>query len=358
MILKNKKLLLITSLLTLLPIPVGLLLWDKFPEQMAIHFGLAGQADGFASIPVAVFFPPLALLAGQWICIFFTTRDPGNKNRNHKPLSLVLWIIPVMSNLVCGILYALSLGVSLNPVSPMVIAMGLMFAAIGNYLPKCKMNATMGIKVPWAYTSEENWNATHRFGGRVWVIGGIALMLCGLIPGNFGVWAMFLCILVLVLLPVCYSWRYYKKQLSRGEPIQPIPKLVNNMSRGSLIAVACLLVFLAVFLFSGSLTYQFGEDALTIEASYYQDFSVDYASIQSLEYREGNVDGLRVGGFGSFHLLMGFFQNEEFGNYTRYTYYKPESCIVLTWRERTVVLSGKDAAETQAIYQQLLEKTN
>ena len=38
MILKNKKLLIITSLLTLLPIPVGLLLWDRFPEQMAMIY--------------------------------------------------------------------------------------------------------------------------------------------------------------------------------------------------------------------------------------------------------------------------------------------------------------------------------
>ena len=42
MILKNKKLLILTSLLTLLPIPVGLLLWNRFPETMAIHWGISG----------------------------------------------------------------------------------------------------------------------------------------------------------------------------------------------------------------------------------------------------------------------------------------------------------------------------
>ena len=45
MILKNKKLLIATSLLTLLPIPVGLLLWNRFPETMVIHFGITGQPD-------------------------------------------------------------------------------------------------------------------------------------------------------------------------------------------------------------------------------------------------------------------------------------------------------------------------
>ena len=58
---KNKKLIIITSLLTLLPIPVGLLLWNKFPETMAIHWGITGQADGFASVPTAVFLMPLIM---------------------------------------------------------------------------------------------------------------------------------------------------------------------------------------------------------------------------------------------------------------------------------------------------------
>ena len=50
------------------------------------------------------------------------------------------------------------------------------------------------------------------------------------------------------------------------------------------------------------------------------------------------------------------FENDEFGNYTRYTYYKPEACVVMKVNGKTLVLSGKDAAETQAIYRQLLEK--
>ena len=86
MILKNKKALILSSLLILLPIPVGLLLWNHFPEQMAIHFGITGQADGYASVPFAVFVPPLILLAGHWLCILGTCLDKRNRDRNQKPL--------------------------------------------------------------------------------------------------------------------------------------------------------------------------------------------------------------------------------------------------------------------------------
>ena len=69
------------------------------------------------------------------------------------------------------------------------------------------------------------------------------------------------------------------------------------------------------------------------------------------------MEGSRVFGIGSFRLLLGNFENEEFGNYTRYTYYHAEACVVLHVNGKTLVLSGRDKAETQAIYQELLAKT-
>lgn len=31
-----------------------------------------------------------------------------------------------------------------------------MFVAAGNYLPKCRQNYTMGIKLPWTLADEDN----------------------------------------------------------------------------------------------------------------------------------------------------------------------------------------------------------
>ncbi|MDD5884039.1 MAG: PH domain-containing protein, partial [Firmicutes bacterium] len=115
--------------------------------------------------------------------------------------------------------------------------------------------------------------------------------------------------------------------------------------------------FVLVTLFAGSVETTFSDDSFTIKASFYDDLTVAYDRVESVEYRDGNVPGSRVFGVGSFRLLLGTFENEEFGNYTRYTYYKPEACVVLKVNGKTLVLSGRDAAETQSIYQQLLDKT-
>ena len=355
MILKNKKLLILTSLLTLLPIPVGLLLWDKFPETMAIHFGIPGQADGFASVPFAVFVLPLILLAVHWVCILSTALDKGNRNRNRKLQKIVLWVIPLIGNLSCLGMYALSLGWKFSPVAWTMIPMGILFAIIGNYLPKTRMNSTMGIKIWWAYTSEENWNATHRYAGKVWTIGGVLVALCALLPHLWAVTVMLILTVVLCLFPMVYSWRFYRKELAEGKPLKkPGETMDSKTKRLVLLFSAVLTVFLCIVLFCGEITYSFREDYLFVESNMYSDYITYYDTIDHVEFREGNVPGLRVGGYGSFRLLMGFFENDEFGTYTRYTYYKPEACVIIASGEKKIVLSGRTYEETEALYQNLL----
>ena len=49
MIKENKRILMITSLIILLPVLVGLLLWHQLPEQIPVHFNSEGVADSYQS---------------------------------------------------------------------------------------------------------------------------------------------------------------------------------------------------------------------------------------------------------------------------------------------------------------------
>ena len=50
-----KKTIIITTLITLLPILFGLALWNKLPDTIATHWGADGQANGWSSKAFAVF---------------------------------------------------------------------------------------------------------------------------------------------------------------------------------------------------------------------------------------------------------------------------------------------------------------
>ena len=208
MIKKNWKVLLITSLVTLLPILVGVVLWNQLPEQMPTHWNAAGEVDGWSSKPFAVFGLPLILLAAQWLCTLGTGADPKKNNHPKKILHLVLWIIPVLSVVLHTVTYAAALGKEVRMEMVIPVLIGILFAIIGNYLPKCKQNYTIGIKIPWTLNSEENWNRTHRFAGRIWLVCGLAIMLTGFFGGF---WIFLPIVLLMVAAPFTYSYVLYRK---------------------------------------------------------------------------------------------------------------------------------------------------
>jgi len=206
MLKKYKWTMLITSVITLLPILLGLILWDRLPEQIATHFDANGVADDWSSRGFAVFGLPLILLAVQWLCMLGTAADPKQKNISGKAITLVLWIIPVVSLLCNAAVYAYALEIPFNMATGIGIFIGIVFLVIGNYLPKSRQNYTMGIKIPWTLHDENNWNATHRFAGRLYMVLGllvIALSICGLLAWMLPI------LIACVLVPVLYSYVYY-----------------------------------------------------------------------------------------------------------------------------------------------------
>ncbi|MBQ9113090.1 MAG: SdpI family protein [Clostridia bacterium] len=361
MIRQNKLKLILSSLIIIIPCLVGLVLWDVLPEQMATHWGIDGNADGWSGRILAVFGIPVIILLLHWLCILFTTLDKKNRDQNAKVFGIIYWICPATSVYASAIVYATAFGMPLNMSVFTLIFIGLMFIVIGNYLPKCKQNSTIGIKVPWALNNEENWNKTHRFGGKVWVVGGAIFMLCAFLPEKILPYVLLILILPLALIPCIYSYVYYRKQLKLGTATKADSRVVvGKYSRIVtwiiLGAVAVLLVVLLVISFTGELTVRYDDTSFTVEASYWDDLTVDYGDIEGIEYREDSDAGDRVSGFGSPRLGMGAFRNEEFGGYTRYTYAKCETCVVLRVNGKAVVINLGDEQSTQAFYEELLSR--
>ena len=208
MIKKYKKTLIITTLVLLIPVLAGLLLWDRLPDPMPSHWNIDGEVDGWTSKPLTVFGLPALMIALQWVCIFAAKADPKHENYNPKMIQLALWVCPAIGLLLCGMVYPAALGYSVPTETVMPLFMGALFMVVGNWMPKCQQTYTMGIKLPWTLDNEENWNATHRFGGKVWFFGGILTILTAF-WGSF--WLLMAILAAMVILPTVYSYLYYRK---------------------------------------------------------------------------------------------------------------------------------------------------
>lgn len=336
MIKNNKWNLLLSSIIILLPAFMGVFFWNT----------------------PAVLILSLIVLAIHWICILITAKDPKNDGQNQKVFRLVIWICPLISIFANFITYAAVFKKTDGLAAFTFLLLGLLFVAIGNYLPKCKQNFTIGIKVKWALANEENWNATHRFGGRIWVIGGLLLMLCCFLPESLFPWVMFIAIFVLAFIPAIYSYLYYRKQVKAGtapeKVVIPMDKTTKRFSIVGCVVGVVILIGALIMVFTGEINLTYEDNSFTVEATYWNAMTIDYASVDSIEYRDDFDAGSRIYGYSGARLLLGTFENEEFGSYTLYSYTPCDTCVLLEMEGKIVAIGGEDETATKTIYEELL----
>lgn len=308
-----------------------------------------------------LYYLPLQCLVLHWICLLITFYDWRKKPQGRKVTRLVIGIMPVMSIAGSGFILLLENGqVSDTQATYFLdIGFGLMFIVLGNYLPKIRRNRTMGIKVKWALEDEENWNATHRFGGKVWVACGFVCLLCALFPfSGLGIALFIVAVFGAAVAPTVYSWMFYRRRLRSGEVAKA--KSSRKAVVVTVLFVVATVVFVVWVLFSGNMTIWFEENGFTVDASGWRDYTVQYADIESVTYEpEGVSDGesdRRTNGFGNLKMSMGHFYNDRFEDYIRYTFHDCEACVVLRVQGDVVVLNGEDEASTEEIYQTLQER--
>lgn len=206
MLKRSRKTLILTSIIILIPMLIGILLWDKLPATMATHFGFDNEANGFSSKIVGVVVLPLILLGVHIFSALMISSDPRKQNISDKMYTLVLWIVPFVSVFASGLVYSYNLGMKFNVSLFGSLFLGLIFIIIGNYLPKMRQNYTLGIKLPWTLANEENWNKTHRLAGIMYIILGILLIISIFIgKGNY-LGPMLIVVIIAALIPGIYSF--------------------------------------------------------------------------------------------------------------------------------------------------------
>ena len=356
---KNKKYWLVTSAITLVPILLGLLLWNRLPDQLPTHFGVDGAADGWSGKGFAVFGIPLMMLGFHFVIYFATRLDKQNRGHNEKVMNLVGLIFPVMSIVNSVIIYAQAMDLELNLSMLLFPMLGLLFIAMGNWMPKIKQNSTLGIKIKWTLYNEENWNKTHRVAGFVWVIGGVLFCLMGFVPEKTLLFLLPIQIILLACVPMVYSWNLARKQKQAGtftesqvnKDLKKHPVILGVTT----VLVTAILLGVGYIMFTGDIEYTVTDDKLTIDADFHSDLVVSLETIDSITLHQGHPGGTRTWGFASARLMMGWFESDELGDYTRYTYTGCDSYILLTSGEDILMLGAKTEADTQALYEQLKE---
>lgn len=211
---KTNKPLIISTVLCLLPIILALVLYKRLPEKIAIHFDDSGKPDNYLPKALVAFGLPIFLAAINAYTHFRLNNDPKSENASSALKQVAKWVVPMVSVIIMPITLFIAIGTEIAINTIITAIVGVLIVICGNYLPKCKRNYTVGIKLPWTLDNEDNWNKTHRFAGFVWVIGGFLITANAFLPS---VYAMIGIVILLVALPPIYSFFTYKNQRDAGE---------------------------------------------------------------------------------------------------------------------------------------------
>lgn len=191
--------------------------WNSLPERVALHFDLEGKPDRYGDkTELLVVVAVLSLMtAGIYFLLSNIYKiDPKryaaeNKDRLQR-MGFAVGIF--MSALCCVIVYSTTKGSIEFGLRYIFAGVGLLFSLIGNYMHNMKPNYFAGLRVPWTLNNEENWRKTHLLAGKLWFGGGLLIaILCLLLPDPISLVIFFVVTAILIIIPVVYSYRLYKK---------------------------------------------------------------------------------------------------------------------------------------------------
>lgn len=159
----------------LVPTLVGLALWNRLPQTMAIHWGLDMQPNGWAAKPFVVFALPLLMVALNAFCVVVTDRATANATPP-KVLAVLHWIVPALCVSVMALTYAYAFDASVNIGRFVLLILGILFVVMGNYTPKMSFETARLIHHPGP-KDEVSWRRTSRISGLVLVVCGFASLV-------------------------------------------------------------------------------------------------------------------------------------------------------------------------------------
>ncbi|MEG6522673.1 SdpI family protein [Desulfotomaculum sp. 1211_IL3151] len=187
--------------------------YPALPEQVPTHWNIRGEVDGYSHKSVAALIMPLLPLGIYLFMTFLPKIDPKKQNyRKFAPSYEKMRLATVGVIMVVSALPILSaLGYHLNVEFIIKGAVSLLIIVMGNYMGKIKYNYLVGFRLPWTLANEDVWNQTHRFGGKLMVIGGCVSLLSVFLSGTLGFVIFMLGIFLPMVLTMVYSYLAFAK---------------------------------------------------------------------------------------------------------------------------------------------------
>ncbi|MEQ9266514.1 MAG: SdpI family protein [Balneolaceae bacterium] len=197
----------------IVPFFVSAYFWDELPDEVPTHFNIRGEADDWGPKWMVAYLIPMIGLGTYLMILLVPAIDPKKKIESaQKPVAAIRMFTSVFMVGIYAFVMAASLGTTINFSNYIIIGVGMLILIVGNYMNSIKPNYFIGIRTPWTLENEEVWKRTHRLSSKIWIVGGLLLMLSPLVPEMIRLdYLIYIIVGILAGIPLVYSYVIYKK---------------------------------------------------------------------------------------------------------------------------------------------------
>lgn len=199
----DRKTLIYSVVICLLPILIGVYYYSVLPSEIAIHFGVDGKPDSFMSKDIEIIVLPLFCAILQVVI----SLSADAKNTPKKGAVLIKSIVPIVSVIgQCALLtYAMNSSFEIREYT--VFTIGIIFMVLGNYLPKKEFWGKYNFNL-FGLEKGVNEQKVIRSYSKVLVIGGAAIFFSAMINPISSIIAITIFALICIFLPFYLMKKY------------------------------------------------------------------------------------------------------------------------------------------------------
>jgi uncharacterized membrane protein len=221
---KINVLFILTLLIALAPFGIYKYFYPQMPQKIPTHYSMGGVADTFTNkssydVLIICGFGLIGMLFMKGTELLIVKCSQLDKKQKTN-INVVKHIMGVSTFLVTILfssitIYFLIIATGVYKFKPtdlfemMNVILGILFIILGNYMPKLKQNSLSGFRTKHTLSDENVWFKTQRFAGKVWIIGGIIMIIVSAASANASyVFSLSLGIIfpiIVVILPYVYS---------------------------------------------------------------------------------------------------------------------------------------------------------
>lgn len=204
----------VSSAIILVHFLIGIYFYPQMPEQMATHWNIRGEVNGYLPKFWVLLLTPLISVGIFLLFLAIPKIDPLKHNiekfrKNYDGLVLsVLVFLLFLDSLVIS----WNAGVRFSMFQALAPAIGILFYYLGVLTENAKRNWFIGIRTPWTLSNESVWDKTHRVGGKLFKICGILATL-GFVSEELTLFFILAPLITVCVYLTAYSYFEYQRQL-------------------------------------------------------------------------------------------------------------------------------------------------